>query len=155
MCSTPSPSKPNIPVAVNTVEHNAYQEQINNYLQGKPDDVFAWFAGNRMQFFAAQGLSMPIDDIWQKVGANYSDAMKSASTGADGHQYFIPIYNYPWAVFYRKSLFSDKGYQDPEDAGRPQDARDPDAEGRPDAVRLRRQARLAGYGHLRHPQHAR
>jgi multiple sugar transport system substrate-binding protein len=39
--------------------------------------------------------------------------MKSASTGADGHQYFIPIYNYPWAVFYRKSLFADKGYKIP------------------------------------------
>ena len=105
--------KSGIPVAVNTVEHNAYQEQINNYLQGKPDDVFAWFAGYRMQFFAAQGLSMQIDDVWQKVGSNYSDAMKAASTGADNHQYFIPIYNYPWAVFYRKSLFSDKGYQIP------------------------------------------
>ncbi len=48
--------KTGIPVTVNTVEHNAYQEQINNYLQGKPDDVFAWFAGYRMQFFAAQRL---------------------------------------------------------------------------------------------------
>ena len=105
--------KTGIPLTVNTVEHNAYQEQINNYLQGKPDDVFAWFAGYRMQFFAAQGLSMPIDDVWAKVGSNYSDAMKAASTGADGHQYFIPIYNYPWAVFYRKSLFSDKGYKVP------------------------------------------
>ena len=106
-------AKTGIPLTVNTVEHNAYQEQINNYLQGKPDDVFAWFAGYRMQFFAAQGLSMPIDDLWGKVGSNYSDAMKAASTGADGHQYFIPIYNYPWAVFYRKSLFADKGYKVP------------------------------------------
>jgi multiple sugar transport system substrate-binding protein len=105
--------KTNVPLAVNTVDHNTYQEQINTYLQGKPDDVFAWFAGYRMQFFAAQGLSMQIDDLWQKVGSNYSDAMKAASTGADGHQYFIPIYNYPWAVFYRKSLFSDKGYSIP------------------------------------------
>ncbi|MBV9898973.1 MAG: carbohydrate ABC transporter substrate-binding protein, partial [Chloroflexi bacterium] len=93
--------------------HNTFQEQINTYLQGKPDDVFSWFAGNRMQFFAAQGLSMPIDDVWQKVGSNYSDAMKAASTGADNHQYFIPIYNYPWVVSYRKSLFQDKGYQVP------------------------------------------
>jgi len=106
-------NKTGIPLTVNTVEHNAYQEQINNYLQGKPDDVFAWFAGNRMQFFAAQGLSMPIDDLWAKVGSNYSNAMKAASTGADGHQYFIPIYNYPWAIFYRKSLFADNGYQIP------------------------------------------
>ena len=105
--------KTGIPVTVNTVDHNTYQEQINTYLQGKPDDVFAWFAGYRMQFFAAQGLSMQIDDLWQKVGSNYSDAMKAASTGADGHQYFVPIYNYPWAVFYRKSVFSEKGYKIP------------------------------------------
>jgi multiple sugar transport system substrate-binding protein len=105
--------KSGVPLAVNTVDHNTFQEQINTYLQGKPDDVFSWFAGYRMQFFAAQGLSMQIDDVWQKVGSNYSDAMKAASTGADGHQYFIPIYNYPWAVFYRKSLFSAKGYTVP------------------------------------------
>src|SRR5690349_13574912 len=98
---------------VNTVDHNTFQEQINNYLQGKPDDVFTWFAGYRMQFFATQGLVGQIDDVWSKIGSNFSDAMKKASTGADGHQYFVPIYNYPWAVFYRKSLFQDKGYTVP------------------------------------------
>jgi multiple sugar transport system substrate-binding protein len=56
---------------------------------------------------------MQIDDVWKKVGGNYSDAMKAASTGADGHMYFIPIYNYPWAVFYRKSVFQQKGYSIP------------------------------------------
>src|SRR5207302_3190173 len=71
--------KTNIPVTVNTVQHEAFQEQINNYLQGKPDDVFTWFAGYRMQFFAAQGLAGQMDDVWQKIGSNYSDAMKSAS----------------------------------------------------------------------------
>ena len=35
------------------------------------------------------------------------------STGDDGKQYFIPIYYYPWAVFYRKSVFADKGYTVP------------------------------------------
>jgi multiple sugar transport system substrate-binding protein len=105
--------KTNVPVTVNTVDHNTFQEQINNYLQGKPDDVFTWFAGYRMQFFAAQGLAGAIDDVWQKIGSNFSDAFKSASTGADGKMYFVPIYNYPWAVFYRKSLFKDKNYQVP------------------------------------------
>ncbi len=105
--------KTGIQVVVNTVQHETFQEQINNYLQGKPDDVFTWFAGYRMQFFAAQGLASPIDDVWAKVGSNYYEAMKLASTGADGHMYFIPIYNYPWAIFYRKSLFKDKGYQIP------------------------------------------
>ena len=40
-------------VKVNTVDHNSFQENISNYLQGSPDQVFTWFAGYRMQFFAA------------------------------------------------------------------------------------------------------
>ena len=39
--------------------------------------------------------------------------MKAASKGLDGHYYFVPIYNYPWAVFYRKSLFKANGYTVP------------------------------------------
>jgi len=96
---------------VNTVDHNTYQEQINNYLQGRPDDVWMWFAGYRMQFFAQRGLAGPVTDVWQKVGGNFTEALKQASTGLDGQQYFIPFYYYPWAVFYRKSVFEEKGYQ--------------------------------------------
>lgn len=105
--------KTGIPVTVNAVQHEAFQEQINNYLQGKPDDVFTWFAGYRMQFFAAQGLVGAIDDVWKKLDPTFSDAMKNASTGADGKKYFVPMYNYPWAVNYRKSLFQEKGYKVP------------------------------------------
>ena len=98
---------------VNTVDHNTFQEQINSYLQGKPDDVFTWFAGYRMQFFAQKGLATDISDVWGEVGSNYSDALKNASTGLDGKQYFIPFYYYPWAVFYRKSVFEKNGYTVP------------------------------------------
>jgi multiple sugar transport system substrate-binding protein len=96
---------------VNTVEHETFQEQINNYLQGRPDDMFMWFAGYRMQFFAQRGLASPVTDVWQKVGGDFTDALKQASTGVDGQQYFIPFYYYPWAVFYRKSVFEKGGYQ--------------------------------------------
>jgi multiple sugar transport system substrate-binding protein len=100
-------------VKVNTVDHNTFQEQINSYLQGKPDDAFMWFAGNRMQFFAQRGLATDISDVWAKVGGNYSDALKKASTGLDGKQYFVPFYYYPWALFYRKSVFEKNGYEIP------------------------------------------
>ena len=100
-------------VKVNTVDHNTFQEQINSYLQGKPDDVFTWFAGYRMQFFAQRGLATDINDVWGEVGSNYSDALKKASTGLDGKQYFIPFYYYPWALFYRKSVFEKGGYEIP------------------------------------------
>ena len=100
-------------VKVNTIDHNSFQENINNYLQGGPDDVFGWFAGYRMQFFAEQGLVGDISDVWAEIGSGFSDAMKQQSTGSDGKQYFVPLYYYPWAVFYRKSVFAEKGYEAP------------------------------------------
>jgi multiple sugar transport system substrate-binding protein len=106
-------TKTGVTVTTNTVEHGKFQDSINAYLQGTPDDTFTWFAGFRMRFFAAQGLATDISDVWASIGSNYSDAFKTASTGDDGKQYFIPFYNYPWVVTYRKSFFSEKGYTVP------------------------------------------
>ena len=102
-----------VELEVNTVDHNTFQEQINTYLQGRPDDVFTWFAGFRMQFFADRGLATPINDVWDEIGGRYSDAFKQASTGLDGDQYFVPFVTYPWALFYRKSVFEENGYEIP------------------------------------------
>jgi len=100
-------------VKTNTVDHNTFQEQINSYLQGQPQDVFTWYAGYRMQFFAQRNLLTPIDDVWKTLAPQMSPALQAASKGLDGHYYFVPIYNYPWAVFYRKSVFKQKGYTIP------------------------------------------
>ncbi|GAA3149045.1 ABC transporter substrate-binding protein [Streptomyces echinatus] len=100
-------------VDVNTKDHNTFQEQINSYLQGTPDDVFHWFAGYRMQFFAAKKLATPIDDVWAKIGDNFPEAMKKLSKGEDGTFYFVPLTTYPWAVFYRRSVFRQHGYRIP------------------------------------------
>ena len=102
-----------IDVKTHTFAHGPFQEQINSYLQGHPDDVFTWFAGYRMQFFAAKGLATPIDDVWKVLTPQMPPAFKAASTGLDGHQYFVPNKNYPWAVYYRKSLWKEKGYTAP------------------------------------------
>ena len=98
-----------VKVNVNTVDHNTFQDNITSYLQGTPDDLFTWFAGYRMQYFAAQGLAEPLDDVWAKIGGNFGPAAKQLSTGLDGHQYLVPLYNYPWVVFYNKSVFASKG----------------------------------------------
>ena len=102
-----------VKITVNTVDHNTFQDDITSYLQGTPNDLATWFAGYRMQYFAVQGLLAPIDDVWAKIGGNFSDAVKSLCKGIDGHYYFVPIYNYPWVVFYNKSTFSQKGYTVP------------------------------------------
>ncbi|HYJ73617.1 MAG TPA: ABC transporter substrate-binding protein [Actinomycetota bacterium] len=100
-------------VKVNTVDHENFQENINNYLQGNPDDVFTWFAGYRMRFFAAQGLAGDISDVWGGL-TGMNEALKQASTGDDGKQYFVPLTTYPWALFYRKSVWEEKGYEPPQ-----------------------------------------
>ena len=100
-------------VDVNWVDHNTFQQNITTYLQGNPQDVFNWFAGERCQYFAAQGLASNVDDVWSVIGGSYSDAMKAQSKGADGHYYFVPFDYYPWAVFYSKSLWASKGYTAP------------------------------------------
>jgi multiple sugar transport system substrate-binding protein len=99
-------------ISVNTVDHNTFQNNIQNYLQGTPNDVFCWFAGNRMQFFAQQGLLDPIDDVWDKIGSHFSDAVKSASK-YNGKYYLVPWVNYPWVMFYKKSVFAKHGYSVP------------------------------------------
>jgi len=98
-------------VAINAVDHNTFQENINTYLQGNPDDVFSWFAGFRMRFFAEQGLIGEISDVWPLEGI--PDSFQEASTGNDGGQYFVPQSYYPWAVFHRKSMFDEGGYSQP------------------------------------------
>ena len=66
-----------------------------------------------MKFFADQGLNTPIDDVWAKVKGNYTEASRTSVVGNDGKVYGIPVDYYPWAVFYRKSVFADKGYTVP------------------------------------------
>jgi len=102
-----------ITVKVNVNDHNTFQNQISSYLQGTPDDIVKWFAGNRVRFFAAQGLIEPIDDVWEDIEQYMTPGLKDASLGADGKAYFVPVYNYPWVVMYRKSLFEEKGYEIP------------------------------------------
>jgi multiple sugar transport system substrate-binding protein len=100
-------------VTVNTVSHNTFQDTINAYLQGTPEDVFTWFSGHRMRFFADKGLATPIDDVWDAVKSNYTGAFATAVKGNDGHVYAVPTDYYPWAVFYRKDVFAAKGYTVP------------------------------------------
>src|SRR5215216_5817191 len=104
--------KSSVTVSANYVDHNTFQESITTYLQGSPDDVFAWFAGYRMQQFAEDGLLTDISDLWPIDGMG--DAFKEASTSSDGKQYLVPYDYYPWAVFYSKSVFDQNGWTPPE-----------------------------------------
>ncbi len=104
-------TKAGFTVQENAVDHNTFQEQINTYLQGSPDDVFTWFAGYRMDQFAQSGLVTDVGDVWPIDGLN--DSFKEASTGSDGKQYLVPKDYYPWAMFHNKSVWEKNGYEVP------------------------------------------
>ena len=103
--------KSGVEVQVNAVDHDTFQNNINTYLQGNPDDVFTWFAGYRMNQFAESGLITDVSEVWPIDGM--PDSFKEASTASDGKQYFVPKDYYPWAVFYKKSVFDKGGYAPP------------------------------------------
>ena len=98
---------------INEVDHNTFQENISTYLQN-PDDIIPWFAGFRMRFFADQGLLGDISDVWDEgLNSSLGAGFKSASTGNDGKQYFVPWSYYIWGVYYRPSLFEENGWTAP------------------------------------------
>lgn len=99
-------------VKINTVDHETFKQGINNYLQGRPSDVFTWFAGYRARYFAQKGLVSDISDVWSQV-ADMPDSMRVSSSTTDGQQIFMPSTYYPWTVFYRPSLFAERGYSEP------------------------------------------
>lgn len=98
---------------VNEVDHNTFQENISTYLQ-QPDDVIPWFAGFRMRFFADQDLLGDVTDVWDRgLNDQFTSGFKTASTGNDGNQYFVPWTYAVWGIHYRKSLFEENGWEVP------------------------------------------
>jgi multiple sugar transport system substrate-binding protein len=100
-------------VSVNTVAPQAFQDRIAAYLQGTPEDVFSWFAGQRMRFFADQGLASDISDVWQRIEAHHTPAAKLASTAAGERQFLVPFITYPWVLIHRRSVWAELGYERP------------------------------------------
>lgn len=98
-------------VKINTIQHETFKESINNYLQGGPDDVFTWFAGYRARYFAQRGLVGDLSDVWSGI-EGMPESMKALST-YENKQIFVPGTYYPWGVFYRPSVWKERGYEEP------------------------------------------
>jgi multiple sugar transport system substrate-binding protein len=98
---------------LNRIDPGTYQDRARDYLHGTPDDLFTWFSGYRMRFFVRQGLIRPIDDVWALVKDKFTPGFAGAVTGDDGRVYGIPVDYYPWAIFYRKSVWAAHGYEVP------------------------------------------
>jgi multiple sugar transport system substrate-binding protein len=99
---------------LDTIEHGTCDSMPPfSSCDGTSDDVFTWFSGYRMRFFADKGLVTPIDDVWALVSSDFTAGFAKTVTCNDGKVYGIPVDFYPWCMFYRKSLFAARGYKVP------------------------------------------
>lgn len=102
---------------MNTVATEQFRAQLSTYLtSSNPPDVLTWYAGSVARDYAGQGLLLDVSDMWTGDGAcaNFSPALKSLSSTADGsQQIFVPTNYYWWSVFYRKSAFKKWGVEPP------------------------------------------
>jgi multiple sugar transport system substrate-binding protein len=98
---------------LNTIASETFRTQLPSYLtSAQPSDVYTWYAGGVARSYADKGLLLDVSDVWNSV-TGYSDAVKKLSTGKDGKQIIVPITNYWWGMFYRKSKFAEWGVQPP------------------------------------------
>lgn len=104
---------PDIDVELNTFDHEAYKENIRNFLVSGAPDVALWFAGNRMKFFVDQGLFEDVSDVWENNNLNNEMASTLKSLTIDGKQYGVPYGYYQWGVYYRKDIFDRYGLSEP------------------------------------------
>jgi len=108
-------ANPDYTVVVNTFAHEDFKTLLRTWLpMDKAPDVVTWFAGERMRYFASQGLVEPLDDVFGTDGfSSYFPASFQSSSEYNDQVYFLPQSWYWWGVYYRKSIFEKLGISTP------------------------------------------
>jgi multiple sugar transport system substrate-binding protein len=98
---------------LNTIASETYRTQLPTYLtSANPPDLYTWYAGSVANDYARKGLLLDVSDVWNGL-ADYPASLRTLSTDATGKQVFVPMTNYWWGFFYRKSNFAKWGVQPP------------------------------------------
>ncbi|AVT38030.1 ABC transporter substrate-binding protein [Plantactinospora sp. BB1] len=98
---------------LNTIAAETYRTQLPTYLtSANPPDLYTWYAGSVADDYASKGLLLDVSDVWKGL-TDYPEALRTISTDASGKQVFVPMTNYWWGFFYRKSNFARWGVQEP------------------------------------------
>ncbi|MDG3085947.1 extracellular solute-binding protein [Vibrio hannami] len=105
----------NINLVVTNYEAEKYKSEIGDWLQtDKHSDIMYWFGGERLRSFVKQGLVKNLDETWQSNNwdESFTTAAKS-SVSFEDQKYGLPVHYYPWAMYYKKSLFERLGIVPP------------------------------------------
>ncbi|MBM0274607.1 carbohydrate ABC transporter substrate-binding protein [Micromonospora sp. STR1s_6] len=99
--------------SLNTIASETFRTQLPTYLtSANPPDLYTWYAGSVANDYASKNLLLDVSDVWKTLG-DYPQSLRTLSTDASGKQIFVPMNNYWWGFFYRKSNFAKWGVQEP------------------------------------------
>ena len=102
-----------VTVVLNTVDHGTFQDQITSYLGGTPDTALHVVLRVPDEVLRGAGPRRPDRRRVGQGEGNFTEGFANSVVGNDKKVYGIPVDYYPWAVFYRKSVFADKSYTVP------------------------------------------
>ena len=106
---------PSISVNLLAVEQERYKESFESWLKADAhSDVMFWFGGERLNWYASEGLIEPLDAVWQRNrwAEKITVGARSAAE-VSGQLYGLPIHYYNWGIYYNKALFNKHGLTEP------------------------------------------
>ena len=103
-----------IPYAHQPYPHEHFKDCLAMYLEECPDDVFSWVPGLQTQLFGDYLRKLPkklYDDLKEK----WPTSVKQVFYELNEDGYTLPFKRYPWAFYYRRSVWEKHGFNVPED----------------------------------------
>ena len=147
-------ANPGLTVKINTIDHNTFQENINNYLQGSPGRrVHLVLRATGCASSPSKGLAGDISDVWQDLDGH----LRRAQDGLDRRRrqaVLRAVHLLPVGDLLPQERLRARATRSPRPWTSSTTLSQADEEGRPGPDRVRRQGRLARHGHLRPAQHA-
>ncbi|MGL4767169.1 MAG: ABC transporter substrate-binding protein [Formosimonas sp.] len=104
---------PEIKVKLNIIDHEAYKQQLPNFLSSASPDVVSWYAGERMKYFVDRNLFEDVSDVWAKGGLKDKMGSTLSQMTIKDKQYGVPTGYYQWGMYYRKDVFAKLGLNPP------------------------------------------
>lgn len=106
---------PDIDVTLNIFAHEDFKTLLRTWLgANEGPDVVTWMAGERMRYFAEKDLIVPLTEVFaDKSFDSYFPSSFEGNCSYDGEVYMVPESWYWWAVYYKKSMFTEYGVTPP------------------------------------------
>jgi multiple sugar transport system substrate-binding protein len=97
-------------------EHESYKARVLGMAadQRPAGDVMFWFAGERLNYLASQGLVHGLDALWRNSALHeqFAPAVKQ-TVSLEGTPYALPLNYYQWGIYYKKSILHKHGLTPP------------------------------------------